>query len=159
MEPSTDPLRALGTFRDSFYDECLHRRADALFELTHALLSAGGRVPSPAHLLSLQPSHRRGWGSLYAALRRGRIEGEALRGLLTPYPLVGGGGEEAPVYAVDVSVWPRCDPESRAPSEATITTLRATRLLSRSGPVGLTSSSPGSTSSARAGPPPWTWSA
>ncbi|MCA1838309.1 MAG: hypothetical protein LC674_06005 [Actinobacteria bacterium] len=50
MEPSTDPLRALGTFRDSFYDECLHRRADALFELTDALLSAGGRVPSPAHL-------------------------------------------------------------------------------------------------------------
>jgi hypothetical protein len=110
MESSTDPLRALGTFRDSFYDECLHRRADALFELTDALLSAGGGVPSPAHL-SLQPSHRRGWGSLYAALRRGRIEGEALRGLLTRYPLVGG-GEEAPVYAVDVSVWPRCDAES-----------------------------------------------
>src|SRR4051812_13973580 len=152
MESSTDPLRALGTFRDSFYDECLHRRADALFELTDALLSAGGGVPSPAHL-SLQPSHRRGWGSLYAALRRGRIEGEALRGLLTRYPLVGG-GEEAPVYAVDVSVWPRCDAESSPQREATTTTLRATRPVSRSWLVGLTSSSPGSTSSARAGPPP-----
>ena len=111
MDPSTDPLHALRIFRHSFYDECLHRRADALFELTDALLTAEDVVPSPAHL-SLQPSHRRGWGSLYAALGRGRIEGEALRGLLARYPLATGGGEEAPVYAVDVSVWPRCDAES-----------------------------------------------
>ena len=44
---------------------------------------------------------------------RGRIEDEALRGLLARYPLAGAAGEEqAPVYAVDVSVWPRCDAES-----------------------------------------------
>src|SRR4051812_25906486 len=110
MESSTDPLRALGTFRDSFYDECLHRRADALFELTDALLSAGGGVPSPVHL-SLQPSHRRGWGSLYAALSRGRIESEALRDLLAHHhPLAG--SKKTPVFAVDVSVWDRCDAES-----------------------------------------------
>ncbi|HEY0553593.1 MAG TPA: transposase [Thermoanaerobaculia bacterium] len=108
MEPSADALHALRTFRDSFYYECLHRRTDALFELTDALLTADV-VPSPAHL-SLEPSHRRGWGSLYAALDRGRIEGEALRGLLARYPLAG--SEEVPVYAVDVSVWPRCDAES-----------------------------------------------
>ncbi|MGH3147487.1 MAG: transposase [Rubrobacter sp.] len=109
MEPS-DALDALRTFRDSFYDECLHPRADALFELTDALLTADV-IPSPAHL-SLQPAHRRGWGSLYAALDRGRIEGEALRNLLARYPLAGGADQEAPVYAVDVSVWPRCDAES-----------------------------------------------
>ena len=50
MDPSTDPLHALRIFRHSFYDECLHRRADALFELTDALLTAEDVVPSPAHL-------------------------------------------------------------------------------------------------------------
>jgi hypothetical protein len=106
MEPS-DALHTLGTFRHSFY-ECLHRRADALFELTDALLSADS-IPSPVHL-SLQASHRRGWGSLYAALDRGQIDAEALRGLLVGYPLAGSG--TTPVYAVDVSVWDRCDAES-----------------------------------------------
>jgi hypothetical protein len=62
MEPHDDALHA---FRRSFY-ECLHRRGDALFELlTDAILTADA-VPSPVHL-SLQASHRRGWGSFYAA--------------------------------------------------------------------------------------------
>ncbi len=104
MEPS-DALRA---FRHSLY-ECLHRRADALFELTDALLSADG-VPSAVHL-SLEAPHRRSWGSLYAALDRGRIDAEALRGVLARNPLAGG-GDKHPVYAVDVSVWPRCDAEA-----------------------------------------------
>src|SRR3712207_7186774 len=52
-----DTFRA---FRSSLYD-CLYRRADALFELTDAILTAEA-VPSPVHL-SLQPSHRRGWGT------------------------------------------------------------------------------------------------
>ena len=104
MEPP-DVLRA---FRRSFY-ECLHRRADALFELTDALLSADA-FPSPAHL-SLQASHRRGWGSLYAALDRGQIDAEALRGLIASHPLLAGSGA-TPVFAVDVSVWDRCDAES-----------------------------------------------
>ena len=42
---------------------------------------------------------------------RGRIDDEALRGLLARHPLASGGADEAPVYAVDVSVWPRCDAE------------------------------------------------
>jgi hypothetical protein len=106
-----DALDTLRAFRNSLY-ECFDRRADALFELTDALLTADV-VPSPAHLLSLQPSHRRGWASLYAALDRGRIEGEALRELLARYPLASAAGEEEapPVYAVEVSVWPRCDAE------------------------------------------------
>ena len=108
MEPS-DALRTLRTFRDSFYDDCLQRRSDALFELTDAILTADG-VPSPVHL-SLEASHRRGWGSLYAALNRGRIDAEALRGLLTRHQLAGG-EDKRPVYAVDVSVWPRSDAEA-----------------------------------------------
>src|SRR3954463_1494651 len=71
-----EPPHALRTFRRSFY-ECLHRRGDALFELADAILAADGAAPSPVHL-SLQASHRRGWGSLYAALNRGRIDDEAL---------------------------------------------------------------------------------
>jgi hypothetical protein len=104
MEPSD----ALHAFRYSLYDKCLHRRGDALFELTDAILAADGAVRSPVHL-SLEAPHRRGWGSLYAALNQGRIDAEALRGLLARHPLAGSG---TPVYAVDVSVWPRCDAES-----------------------------------------------
>jgi len=102
---SYDALRA---FRRSFY-ECLHRRADALFELTDALLTADA-VPSPVHL-SLETPHRRGWGSFYAALNRGRIDAEALRDLLDRCPLATSEDEHL-VYAVDVSVWPRCDAEA-----------------------------------------------
>jgi len=100
------PYDALHAFRHSLYG-CLHRRGDALFELIDAILTADP-VPAPVHL-SLETSHRRGWGSLYAALRRGRIDAEALRDLLAHHPLA---ESEAPVYAVDVSVWPRCDAES-----------------------------------------------
>jgi hypothetical protein len=92
-------------FRDDFY-RCLGRRADALFELTDALLTAGP-LPSPVHL-SGEPVHRRGWGSFYAALRHGAIDAPALGTLLAGHPLAGG----QPVYAVDCSVWPRCDAEA-----------------------------------------------
>jgi hypothetical protein len=49
-----DALRAI---RRLFY-ECLYRRADILFEVADAILTADGAAPSPAHL-SLQASHRR----------------------------------------------------------------------------------------------------
>jgi hypothetical protein len=105
-----EPPDALRAFRRSFY-ECFHRRRDALFELADAILTADGATPSPAHL-SLQASHRRGWGSLYAALDRGRIDAETLRKLLACHPLAGAAVVgEPPVYAVDVSVWDRCDAE------------------------------------------------
>ena len=106
MEPPPEARRA---FRRSLY-ECFCRRKDALFELTDAILTADGAAPSPVHL-SLQASHRRGWGSLYAALDRGRIDDEALRKLLARHPLAGAQGE-VPVYAVDASVWDRCDAET-----------------------------------------------
>jgi hypothetical protein len=103
-----EPPDALRAFRRSFY-ECFHTRRDALFELVDAILTADGTAPSPAHL-SLQASHGRGWGSLYAALWRGRIDEEALRKLLARHPLAGTEGEPF-VYAVDTSVWDRCDAE------------------------------------------------
>jgi hypothetical protein len=131
MEPSD----ALHSFRHSLYDQCLHPRGDALFELTDAILTADAAVPSPVHL-SLQVSHRRGWGSLYAALARGRIDAEALRRLLACYALA---GSRTSVYAVDVSGWPDAT-RSAAPSVVSTTTLRATLQASRSWPDGLTSS-------------------
>jgi hypothetical protein len=82
MEPPPD---ALQVFRRSLY-ECFHHRRDALFELSDAILAAEGAVPSPAHL-SLQPPHRRGWGSLYAALCKGRIDAESVRELLVLHRL------------------------------------------------------------------------
>src|SRR4051794_303243 len=100
--------QSLCAFRDSFY-RCLDRRADALFELTDAILTAGS-VPSPPHL-SLAAVHRRGWGSLYAALSMGRANEAGLQDLLSRRPLEGGEPGSPPIYAVDVSVWPRCDAE------------------------------------------------
>ena len=147
MEPSD----ALRTFRYSLY-ECLYRRADALFELTDAILTADA-VPSPVHL-SLEAPHRRGWGSLYAALDRGRIDAETLRGLLARSPLAGG-EDKHPVYAVDVSVWPRCDAEASPERGFYYHSSRH----SAGQPIvagWATSSSHSSISSARAGPPPWT---
>src|SRR5215204_5331807 len=104
MPMPTFPLARLGGFRAELY-ACFPRRADALFELGDAMLCAQA-VPSLPHL-SLEPVHRRGWGSLYAALAHGRIDAERLRDLLARHPLAG----EQPIYAVDVTTWPRCDAE------------------------------------------------
>ena len=58
--------------------------------------------------LCLAPVHRRGWGTLYAALRRGQVDAGALRGLLLRQPRFPG----PPVFAIDISVWPRRDVEA-----------------------------------------------
>jgi hypothetical protein len=104
MPTSTSPLAQLGAFRSELH-ACFTRRADALFELGDALLCAQA-VPSLPHL-SLEPVHRRGWGSSYAALACGRIDADRLRELLVgclPHA-------DQPVFAVDVTTWPRCDAE------------------------------------------------
>lgn len=101
---------ALTGFREGLYS-CFARRADALFELCDAVLTAG-TVPSPPHL-SLASVHRRGWGSLYAALSKGRIDTDAVSTLLGEHPLENEVSKKAPpVYAVDVTSWPRCDAEA-----------------------------------------------
>jgi hypothetical protein len=100
-----DPLAPLRAFRDELYG-CFGRRADALFEVADALL-ASAPVAALPHL-SLAPLHRRGWGGVYAALGEGRIDADAFRDALAALPP----GDGEPVYAVDVSVWPRCDAEA-----------------------------------------------
>jgi hypothetical protein len=98
-------LQELQAFRSKLYG-CCTRRRDALFELVDALLTAG-TIPSLAYL-SLEPIHRRGWGSTYAALAAGQVDAQALRTLLASRQLAGG----QPIFAVDVSTWPRCDAEA-----------------------------------------------
>jgi hypothetical protein len=105
MMLAADALTALRTFRADLY-ACGTQRRDALFDLVDALLTAD-TVPSPVHL-SLAPAHRRGWGSLYAALADGRLDVPALRALLARHPLA----DDQPIYAVDCSTWPRCDAET-----------------------------------------------
>jgi hypothetical protein len=80
MSMPTSPLVRLGAFRDQLH-ACFPRRADALFELGDALLCAEA-FPSLPHL-SLEPAHRRGWGSSAdAALAHGEVDAERLRDLL-----------------------------------------------------------------------------
>jgi len=102
-------MESLCAFRTALYN-CFSKRADALFELTDSIIT-GGPQPSPVHL-SLQSQHRRGWGSLYAALSHGRIDTQHLRTLLSNHPLHPVASDHRPVYAVDVSVWSRCDAEA-----------------------------------------------
>ena len=63
-------------------------------------------MPSLPHL-SLVPAHRRGWGSVYAALAAGEVDADRLAALLVAHR----GGDRAPVFAVDASTWARCDAE------------------------------------------------
>ncbi|MFE7978792.1 NF041680 family putative transposase [Streptomyces shenzhenensis] len=89
-----------------FY-ECLHQRADALFELTDAVLCTDGPVKTLVEL-SLAVEHRRGHGAPYAALDRGRLEPARLRRVLAGLPLPRAADGRI-VLAVDVSHWLRPD--------------------------------------------------
>jgi hypothetical protein len=100
------PGARLRAFRERLFANC-GRRADALFEITDSVL-ATGVVPSTVYL-SLAPTHRRSWCSLYAALSKCRIDAEDLKESLA---LLRRGSRATRVYAVDVSPWPRCGAES-----------------------------------------------
>ncbi|MGJ6969930.1 hypothetical protein ACSDR0_49520 [Streptosporangium sp. G11] len=67
--PSRQGVACLAVFRQELMG-CFTRRSDALFELADAVLAAG-LVLSLPHL-SLDPLHRRGHGSVYAALAKDR---------------------------------------------------------------------------------------
>lgn len=99
----------LTRFRGEFY-RCLSRRADALFELTDALLCAGGPVTSLVDL-TLVAEHRRGHGALYDGLNSGRIEMGRLRCALAGLALPRSADGRI-VLAVDVSAWLRADAAS-----------------------------------------------
>jgi hypothetical protein len=108
LPPSPDevePLQTLSRLRREFYS-CLTGRADALFELTDALLCTEGPVRCLAGL-SLAPEHRRGHGGLYDGLNAGRLDVARLRRTLAGLPLPRIGGRI--VLGVDISPWLRPD--------------------------------------------------
>jgi hypothetical protein len=98
-------LEELRAFRQQVYMR-LGCRRDALFELLDALLNTPS-IETPAHL-SLVPSCQRGWASRYDALNAGSMDLGQLEALVAAYPLA----TETAWYAVDASVWPRCDAET-----------------------------------------------
>jgi hypothetical protein len=101
----TSALATLRAFRVALYAAC-GRRRDALFDVCDTLLTTGTVASFPS--LSLQPQHRRGWGSLYDALREGAVDAATMESLLAAHPLANGES----IYAVDASVWMRCDAET-----------------------------------------------
>jgi hypothetical protein len=96
----------LAAFRQEFY-RCLPLRADALFELTDAVLCADGPVTTLVGL-SLAAEHRRGHGALYDGLDAGRIQVGRLRRSVAGLP-VPRDAEGRIMLAVDVSSWLRPD--------------------------------------------------
>jgi DDE superfamily endonuclease len=112
-----DPVRGaafgeLRRFRRDLYG-CLTSRADALFELTDAVLCADGPVRSLAEL-SLVGEHRRGHGSAYAAVADGRVDVERLRTALAAVALPRAADGRL-VLAVDITCWLR--PEAHTSPE------------------------------------------
>ena len=95
----------LCAFRSQVYRNFGCRR-DALFELLDAVLTTPV-IESPAHL-SLAPFFQRHWGSVYDALNQGTMDVTALAHLIAEHPL----DTATSWYAVDASVWPRCDAET-----------------------------------------------
>src|SRR5215471_10252300 len=101
-----EALSMLSAFRTEFY-RSLTTRADALFEVTDALLCTHGPVRSLVDLV-LAPEHRRGHGGMYDALNCGGIDVARLRRAVTGVPLPRAADGRI-VLAVDVSPWLRSD--------------------------------------------------
>jgi len=90
----------------------LSARADALFELTEALLCTEGPVKTLVEL-AMAPEQRRGHGALYDGLNQGRIEIGRLRRTLAGLALPRAADGRV-VLAVDVSPWLRPDAPTSA---------------------------------------------
>lgn len=86
---------------------CLYSRAEALFELTDAILCADGPVKTLVELC-LAVEHRRGHEALYTALERGWLEPTPLRCTLAGLPLPKSADGRI-VLAVDITNWCRPD--------------------------------------------------
>jgi hypothetical protein len=106
-----ESLTVLSRFRTDFY-ACLPARADALFELTDALLCADGPVKTLVEL-SLAPEHRRGHGAMYGGLNHGRLDVTRLRKTVAGLPLPRAADGRI-VLACDVSNWLRPDAATSA---------------------------------------------
>jgi len=102
---NTTEWEALRAFRHEVYTRFGLRR-DALFETLDAILSVP-TLETPAHL-SLAAPCQRGWGSLYDALNAGTMDIPRLERLVAAYQLE----PRTTWFAVDASVWPRCDAET-----------------------------------------------
>src|SRR5258708_26451746 len=90
VEPGAEEDRAgacdrLPGFGAGLYG-CFTARADALFELSDAVLCADGPVRTLVGL-SLAPEHRRGHGALSDAVNAGRVDVARLRWSLAALPL------------------------------------------------------------------------
>ncbi len=105
-DAAVDAAVALHGFRHAIYG-CLTSWADALFELSDAVLCAPGPVVS-VPTLSLEPTFRRSHGSLYKALARGSLDADRLRDTLVAHRPA----DWPAIFAVDASSWPRCDAET-----------------------------------------------
>jgi hypothetical protein len=105
-ECSADAAGELAGFRRELH-RCLTARADALFELSDALLCTDGPVKSLVGL-SLAPEHRRGHGAMYDALNQGRIDVQRLRTAVAALTLPRAVDGRL-MLAVDVSAWLRPD--------------------------------------------------
>jgi DDE superfamily endonuclease len=114
-------LADLAGFRCAFYD-CLTLRADALFELTDAVMCADGPVTTLVGL-SLAADHRRGHGALYDGLGSGRIQVDRLRRSLASLPRPRD-NEGRITLGVDVSPWLRPD-AGHLPGSVLLPRLRA----------------------------------
>src|SRR3954447_1390344 len=101
----------LACFRQEFYVS-LTARADALFELTDAVLCVDGPVRSLVDL-TLVAEHRRGHGAMYDALNQGCVEPVRLRRALASLSLPRAADGRI-VLAVDVSPWLRSDAPTSA---------------------------------------------
>ncbi|MFJ9843297.1 NF041680 family putative transposase [Kitasatospora sp. NPDC101155] len=104
--PASEALGVLSHFRVEFH-ECLYARADALFELTDALLCTDGPVKTLVELC-LAPEMRRGHGAMYAALDKGWVQPARLRRALASLPLPRAADGRI-VLAADVTNWLRPD--------------------------------------------------
>lgn len=105
-DAAVDAAVALHGFRHAIYG-CLTSWADALFELSDAVLCAPGPVVS-VPTLSLEPTFRRSHGRLYKALARGSLDADRLRDTLVAHRPA----DWPAIFAVDASSWPRCDAET-----------------------------------------------
>jgi hypothetical protein len=77
-----------------------------LLEILDALLTSPV-IEHPVHL-SLAPGFQRTWGSIYDALHAGTMPLPQLEHIVAEQPLE----TNTAWYAVDASVWPRCDAET-----------------------------------------------
>jgi hypothetical protein len=99
--PFSYTVEELGAFRQAVYTDCLTARADALFELGDALLTTP-YITSPV-AVSLAPSFRRKWPSVFDALSDGRVDQAALRGVLLRFAPP----DATPLWAIDHTLWAR----------------------------------------------------